>query len=49
MRSTLLPAALLATSFLVLAAPAFAVQEFYVGEPVVKEGMQIVPNYLTGR
>ena len=35
---------------LILAAtiPAFAVQEFYVGEPVVKEGMQIVPNYLTG-
>ena len=29
-------------------APALAVQEFYVGEPVVKEGMQIVPNYLTG-
>ena len=28
--------------------PAGAVQEFYVGEPVVKEGMQIVPNYLTG-
>ena len=31
-----------------LAAPAWAVQEFYVGEPVVREGMQIVPNYLTG-
>ena len=31
-----------------LAVPACAVQEFYVGEPVVKEGMQIVPNYLTG-
>ena len=30
------------------AVPAFAAQEFYVGEPVVKEGMQIVPNYLTG-
>jgi len=28
--------------------PAWAVQEFYVGEPVVKDGMQIVPNYLTG-
>jgi periplasmic iron binding protein len=28
--------------------PAFAIQEFYIGEPVVKEGMQIVPNYLTG-
>jgi uncharacterized protein involved in high-affinity Fe2+ transport len=42
MRSLLL-AALLLTSV-----PAFAAQEFYVGEPVVKEGMQIVPNYLTG-
>jgi uncharacterized protein involved in high-affinity Fe2+ transport len=31
-----------------LATPALAVQEFYIGEPVVKEGMQIVPNYLTG-
>ena len=28
--------------------PAWAVQEFYIGEPVVKDGMQIVPNYLTG-
>jgi uncharacterized protein involved in high-affinity Fe2+ transport len=26
----------------------FAAQEFYVGEPVVKESLQIVPNYLTG-
>jgi uncharacterized protein involved in high-affinity Fe2+ transport len=25
-----------------------AAQEFYVGEPVVQSGMQIVPNYLTG-
>ena len=42
--------ALCFASLLVVAAavPAFAVQEFYVGEPVVKEGMQIVPNYLTG-
>jgi periplasmic iron binding protein len=32
----------------VSAIPAYAAQEFYVGEPVVKEGMQIVPNYLTG-
>jgi hypothetical protein len=31
-----------------LAVPAFAAQEFYVGEPVVHAGMQIVPNYLTG-
>ena len=30
------------------AVPALAAQEFYVGEPMVKEGMQIVPNYLTG-
>jgi len=27
---------------------ACAAQEFYVGEPVVLEGLQIVPNYLTG-
>ena len=32
----------------VLATPALAAQEFYVGEPVVKEHLQIVPNYLTG-
>ena len=32
----------------VAAYPALAAQEFYVGEPVVKEGLQIVPNYLTG-
>src|ERR1700761_5969056 len=31
-----------------LTVPALAVQEFYIGEPVVKEGLQIVPNYLTG-
>ncbi len=30
------------------AAPVWAAQEYYIGEPVVKEGMQIVPNYLTG-
>ena len=28
--------------------PVLAAQEFYVGEPVVKDGVQIVPNYLTG-
>lgn len=33
---------------LLAVAPAIAAQEFYVGEPVVKEGMQIVPNYLIG-
>ena len=32
----------------ILATPALAAQEFYVGEPVVKEHLQIVPNYLTG-
>ena len=37
-----------AAALLVLVSPALAVQEFYVGEPVVQEGMQIVPNYLTG-
>ncbi len=37
-----------AAALAALSVPAFAVQEFYVGEPVVKEGMQIVPNYLTG-
>lgn len=31
-----------------LAVPAMAAQEFYVGEPVVQDSMQIVPNYLTG-
>ena len=48
MRSPILLGAFLIAPFVVLAAPAWAVQEFYVGEPVVKEGMQIVPNYLTG-
>jgi uncharacterized protein involved in high-affinity Fe2+ transport len=40
-------AALILTAAL-LATPALAAQEFYIGEPVVKEGIQIVPNYLTG-
>jgi hypothetical protein len=40
------PIALL--SVLALAPAANAAQEFYIGEPVVKENMQIVPNYLTG-
>ncbi|MGN6148764.1 MAG: iron transporter [Rhizomicrobium sp.] len=41
--------ALLATAaFAALCTGAQAAQEFYVGEPVVKDGMQIVPNYLTG-
>jgi periplasmic iron binding protein len=44
-RSHALLAALFATSFFV--APATA-KEFYVGEPVVKNEMQIVPHYLLG-
>src|SRR5579863_9061870 len=48
MRNSWLLAATLVAPFACLAVPAWAVQEFYVGEPVVKEGMQIVPNYLTG-
>jgi hypothetical protein len=39
---------LTAAPLVILAGPAGAAQEFYIGEPVVKEGMQIVPNYLTG-
>src|ERR1700760_4994281 len=46
MRRAPIPTLLL--PMLLTAVPAGAVQEFYVGEPVVKEGMQIVPNYLTG-
>ena len=46
MRPTL---SVLAISILALMpAAAHAAQEFYIGEPVVKENMQIVPNYLTG-
>jgi uncharacterized protein involved in high-affinity Fe2+ transport len=48
MRNSWLLGAVLAAPFVCLAAPAWAVQEFYIGEPIVKEGMQIVPNYLTG-
>ncbi len=33
---------------MIASSAAYAVQEFYVGEPVVQSGMQIVPNYLTG-
>ena len=47
MRIALFTAVLLASPLWV-GAPAFAAQEFYVGKPMVKEGMQIVPNYLTG-
>jgi uncharacterized protein involved in high-affinity Fe2+ transport len=45
MRPTLL---LLAATLAIAPAAANAAQEFYIGEPVVKENMQIVPNYLTG-
>ena len=32
-----------------VALPALAqAAEFYIGEPIVREGMQIVPNYLIG-
>ena len=43
-----LSAFLLAGAFALSPLAAHAAQEFYIGEPVVKEGMQIVPNYLTG-
>ena len=33
---------------LYLGADAAQAAEFYIGEPVVKEGLQLVPNYLTG-
>jgi uncharacterized protein involved in high-affinity Fe2+ transport len=47
MRPTkLLCAAALALAFAAPARPHAA--EFYVGEPVVQENLQIVPNYLTG-
>jgi uncharacterized protein involved in high-affinity Fe2+ transport len=39
---------LAASSLIALSAPSQAAQEFYIGEPVVQSGMQIVPNYLTG-
>jgi uncharacterized protein involved in high-affinity Fe2+ transport len=39
---------LLGAAAMVVASAANAAQEFYVGEPAVQSGMQIVPNYLTG-
>jgi hypothetical protein len=43
------PYPILAALGLALLAPAaHAAQEFYIGEPVVKENLQIVPNYLIG-
>src|ERR1700760_4421845 len=48
MRSAVLIFAGIAACLTAAGSPALAAQEFYIGEPVVKEGMQIVPNYLTG-
>lgn len=46
--SNILTGILAASALLALSAPSQAAQEFYIGEPVVQSGMQIVPNYLTG-
>ena len=40
--------AALAAAMSVVAVSAASAGEFYVGEPVVKSGLQIVPNYLLG-
>ena len=48
LRGALIFAASGFTAVAALGRPALAAQEFYVGEPVVKAGLQIVPNYLTG-
>lgn len=40
-------AAFAAVAALVIA-PAASAKEYYIGEPVVKNGLQIVPNYLLG-
>ena len=40
--------AALAALVALIAGGAQAAQEYYIGEPVVQSGMQIVPNYLTG-
>jgi uncharacterized protein involved in high-affinity Fe2+ transport len=49
MSSRVLSSAVAAAAFGVVPLAANAdVHEYYVGEPVVKEGLQIVPNYLTG-
>ncbi len=48
MRFVLAPSVLALSALGLAASPALAAQEFYVGEPVMKEGLQIVPNYLTG-
>ena len=39
---------LLAGSALVASAGAVSAKEFYVGEPVVRQDLQLVPHYLTG-
>jgi uncharacterized protein involved in high-affinity Fe2+ transport len=44
----MMKALLAAGALAALCTGAQAAQEFYIGEPVVKDGMQIVPNYLTG-
>jgi periplasmic iron binding protein len=44
----ILDAALVAAAGVLLATMPVAAQEFYVGEPVVKNNMQIVPHYLLG-
>ena len=38
----------LAAAALAVHLPAAAAKEFYVGEPVVKNDMQLVPHYLLG-
>jgi periplasmic iron binding protein len=44
----ILDAALIAATAVVLATMPAVAQEYYVGEPVVKNNMQIVPHYLVG-
>ena len=39
---------LFALAFLALSAAASRAQEFYIGEPVEQDNLQIVPNYLVG-
>jgi uncharacterized protein involved in high-affinity Fe2+ transport len=48
MRRSFGPVLLALTVLSLPATAAWAAQEFYVGEPVIKDGLQIVPNYLTG-
>ncbi|HTP38194.1 MAG TPA: iron transporter [Steroidobacteraceae bacterium] len=43
-----LPASLALTAVAIGACTTAGAAEFYVGEPVVKNGLQIVPNYLLG-